>query len=131
MTYEPPKAGLPPITIAIADHDRLTAVAEAAARREIDAAEELLFELERADVVADGAVPDGVVRMGSTVTYCGDGGAVQTVTLVYPADAEISEMKVSVLTPIGAALIGMRAGQSIAWTDRADRQRGLTVIAVC
>lgn len=130
MTHHSPKAGLPPITIATGDHERLTVVAEAAARREIDAAQDLLFELDRADVVADGAVPDDVVRMGSMVTYRGDGGAEQTVTLVYPADAEIAEMKVSVLTPVGAALIGMSAGQSIAWTDRTDRQRALTVIAV-
>ena len=59
-----------------------------------------------------------------------DDGAAQTVTLVYPAEAEISDMKVSVLTPVGAALIGMVAGQSIAWTDRSERRRELTVIAV-
>ena len=130
MTYEQPKRGLPPITIAAADHERLTAVAEAAARRDQDAAEELLFELDRAEIVPDGAVPGGVVRMGSKVTFRSDDSAAQTVTLVYPAEAEISDMKVSVLTPVGAALIGMVAGETIAWTDRSERRRELTVIAV-
>lgn len=124
------KTALPPITIAAPDHERLTALAEIAARRDNDAADELQFELDRANVLAVAAMPEGVVRMGSSVTYRADGGDERTVTLVYPADADIDAMKVSVLTPVGAALIGMRAGQSIAWTDRVGRERRLTVVSV-
>lgn len=124
------KSHLPPIIISAADHDRLAAIAEPAARRETEAAEALLAELDRADIVADDAVPAGVVRMGSRVTYRADGGAAQTVTLVYPPDADIDEMRISVLTPVGAALIGMKRGETIDWTDTAGRARSLKVEAV-
>ncbi len=125
------KTHLPPIVISTAEHERLAAIAEPAARREIEAAERLLAELDRADVVADDAVPGDVVRMGSTVTFRMNGsageGASQTVTLVYPPDADIDAMRVSVLTPVGAALIGMKRGETIDWTDPVGRHRALTV----
>lgn len=124
------KSHLPPITISDADHDRLIAIAEPAARREVEAAGALLVELDRAEVVAESAVPSDVVRMGSKVTYHADGGAVQTVTLVYPRDANIDAMRISVLTPVGAALIGMKRGEAIDWTDAAGRKRSLKVEAV-
>jgi len=124
------KSRLPPITISAVDHDRLAAIAEPAARRESEAAEALLAELDRAEVVADEAVPADVVRMGSRVTFRADRGASQTVTLVYPPDADIEAMRISVLTPVGAALIGMSSGQSIDWSDPAGRPRSLTVEAV-
>jgi regulator of nucleoside diphosphate kinase len=89
----------------------------------------LLHELERAMVVADGFVPPSVVRMGSTVTYRA-GEETRTVQLVYPKDADIALGKVSVLTPIGTALIGLRAGQSITWRTRDDRDQALTVVRV-
>lgn len=124
------KSHLPPIIISAADHERLAAIAEPAARREVEAAEALLTELDRAEVVDDKSVPADVVRMGSRVTFRADKGASQTVTLVYPPDAEIEAMRISVLTPVGAALIGMKPGQSIDWTDPAGRARSLTVEAV-
>ena len=124
------KSLLPPIIISAVDHDRLAAIAEPAARRELEAAEALLAELDRAEVVADEAVPADVVRMGSRVTFRADRGASQTVTLVYPPDADIEAMRISVLTPVGAALIGMSSGQSIDWSDPAGRPRSLTVEAV-
>ncbi|MFT3810635.1 MAG: nucleoside diphosphate kinase regulator [Micropepsaceae bacterium] len=120
----------PPIVISAADHQRLAAIAESAARRDVDAADDLLVELDRADVVADDAVPADVVRMGSTVTFRADGGEPQTVTLVYPADADIDAMRISVLTPVGAALIGMKRGETIDWTDTAGRARSLEVETV-
>jgi len=52
------------------------------------------------------------------------------VQLVYPAEANISEGRVSVLTLIGAALIGLRVGQSISWPTRRGEERRLTVLRV-
>ena len=121
------KSHLPPIVISAADHERLAAIAEPAARRDLEAAEALLAELDRADVVADDAVPADVVRMGSTVTFRADGGAAQTVTLVYPQEADIDAMRISVLTPVGAALVGMKRGEAIDWTDPLGRRRSLKV----
>jgi regulator of nucleoside diphosphate kinase len=68
--------------------------------------------------------------MGSSVTYVTNAGQEQTVTLVYPADADIEAGRVSVMTPIGTALIGLKAGQSITWRDRSDKRHKLTVVSV-
>ncbi|MNW16687.1 nucleoside diphosphate kinase regulator [compost metagenome] len=51
-------------------------------------------------------------------------------TLVFPKDADISEGRISVLTPIGTALLGLSAGQTMGWTARDDRRHTLTVLAV-
>ena len=57
-------------------------------------------------------------------------GEVKTVTLVYPGKADIAEGKVSILTPVGAALIGLREGQSVAWTSRAGRRLEIEIVSV-
>jgi len=120
----------PNIRISQSDHARLSGLASTIAARNPEASDELLAELERARIVADGWVPAGTVRMGSTVTFKPDTGDRKTVTLVYPGDADISEGKVSILTPIGTALIGLSSGQSMIWTARDGRQHELSVLAV-
>ena len=57
-------------------------------------------------------------------------GADRTVELVYPRDADISARRVSILTPVGAGVIGLRTGQSILWPDRDGRERKLTIVKV-
>ena len=52
------------------------------------------------------------------------------VTLTYPADADIAERRISILTPVGTALIGLRAGQSISFRTRDGRPQMLTVLSV-
>ncbi|TIP00446.1 MAG: nucleoside diphosphate kinase regulator, partial [Mesorhizobium sp.] len=91
----------PNIRISQSDHARLSVLASTFAARYPEASDELLAELERARIVADGWVSAGTVRMGSTVTFKPDTGDRRTVTLVFPGDADISEGKVSILTPIG------------------------------
>jgi regulator of nucleoside diphosphate kinase len=120
----------PAITLGRADHAKLNALALASLERLPDLADRLLEELERAKVVADEKLPDAVVRMGSSLTYVTNEGREQAVTLVYPADADIEAGRVSVMTPIGVALIGLKAGQSITWRDRADKRHKLTVVSV-
>ncbi len=68
--------------------------------------------------------------MGSIVTFKPDTGDPKTVTLVFPGDADISQGNVSILTPIGTALMGLSAGQSIMWTARDGRQHQLLVLQV-
>jgi regulator of nucleoside diphosphate kinase len=70
------------------------------------------------------------VSMGSEVEFRDDTGKVQTVTLVYPGEADISQRKISVLTPVGTALIGVRVGDAITWKTRSGDLRRLTVIQV-
>ena len=120
----------PNIRISKSDHARLSAVASTVAARNPEASDELLAELERARIVADGWVSADTVQMGSTVTFKPDTGDAKTVTLVFPGGADISEGKVSILTPIGTALIGLSAGQSIMWTARDGRRHERTVLAV-
>lgn len=120
----------PAIVLGKSDHAKLTALAEAGLDRWPDLADRLLAELERAKVVANDKVPATVAHMGSSVTYRTNSGQEQTVTLVYPADADIDQGRISVMTPIGTALIGLKTGQSITWRDRADKRHKLTVEAV-
>jgi regulator of nucleoside diphosphate kinase len=120
---------LPEIVVGGTDHARLTSLANAALDAVPDTAEELLSELERARVVADEKVPRDVVRMGSVVEF-ESGGDRKRVTLVFPPEADIAAGKVSVLTPVGAALIGLAKGQSIAWTARDGSSHALTIRAV-
>jgi regulator of nucleoside diphosphate kinase len=121
---------MPSIVVSDADHDRLTSLATAAIARVPEAAEELLAELERAEVVAPMSVPPDVVRMGSTIDIRSDNGQRRRVTLVFPGEADIAAGKVSILTPIGTALIGLAEGQSITWAARDGRRHRLTVLAV-
>jgi len=117
----------PAIRISQSDHARLWALANAVGAKNPEAADQLFAELERARIVADGSVPADTVQMGSTVTFKPDTGDRKTVMLVFPGDADISEGKVSILTPIGTALIGLSAGQAIMWTARDGRQHQLLV----
>jgi regulator of nucleoside diphosphate kinase len=91
-------------------------------------ADELLSELERARVA--GTTPSNTVQMGATVEYGSDDGHQRRVTLVYPQDADIAQNKISILTPIGTALLGLAVGQSIQWTTNDGRNRTLTILAV-
>jgi regulator of nucleoside diphosphate kinase len=120
---------LPAVIVGDSDHARLTNLATAALDRLPQAAEELLTELDRARVVADDAVPDNVVRMGSTVEFRTEADQ-KRVTLVFPVDADIAAGKVSVLTPVGAALIGLTKGESMTWSARDGRSHELTILDV-
>ena len=120
----------PAIRISKTDHERLSSLAETIADRNPDVSDALLAELDRARVVEDKSVPANTVRMGSTVTFTSDGADTRTVTLVFPGQANIEEGKVSILTPVGAALIGLSEGQSMSWTARDGREHALSVISV-
>ena len=131
MTQSPQKTHRKPkIIVGEIDHERLTGLATTALERIPEVAEELLAEMDRAKVVAPGKLPADVVRMGSFVTFDSDSAQHRRVQLVYPGEADIEQGRISVLTPIGAALIGLAAGQSIAWTARDGKKHVLTVTAV-
>lgn len=120
----------PRIVLADEDHRKLIALALAGTGHTSEAADDLLYEIERARVVPVTKLGPTVVRMGSTVTYRPDNGPERTVTLVYPADADIAQGRISVLTPVGTALIGLDVGQSITWEDRNGAKHVLTVLSV-
>jgi regulator of nucleoside diphosphate kinase len=121
----------PPIILSAEDYGRLSILANAARKRMPDLADELADEVGRAHVLATGELPRNVVCMNSEVEFRDEAtGKIQRVTLVYPDDADISERKVSVLTPVGTALIGLRSGSSISWTTPKGEVRRLTVVSV-
>jgi regulator of nucleoside diphosphate kinase len=130
MTSGPKRLRKPAITMTRTDHERLARLAEFYAARNPEMAEELLTELDRARVVVDPRIPVDVVRMGSNVRFTSDLGEDRRVALVFPGDADIAEGKVSILTPVGIALLGLSAGQSIDWTARDGRIHRLTVESV-
>jgi regulator of nucleoside diphosphate kinase len=120
----------PDIIVSEADERSLTRLAADALGRSPDLGKELLAEIERACVVPGTSVPRGVVQMGSIVEFRQEGGRTRRVQLVYPGQADIALNRISILTPIGTALLGLREGQSIEWKARDGRTCRLTVISV-
>ena len=121
----------PRIILTADDHERLSVLANAAANTVPEVAAELSEELDRAHVLPKGRYPVDTVCMGCAVDFRDDmTGRVQTVTLVYPQEADISKGRVSVLTPIGTALIGLTVGKSIDWVTRTGESKRLTVLQV-
>ena len=94
-------------------------------------AERLAEEVDRAVVVSPEELPDDVVTLGSAVTFRDEtSGSLREVVVVLPQDADIESNRVSILTPIGAALIGLREGASIDWATRDGSRRQLSVLGV-
>ncbi len=121
---------LPRILVSKTDEKRLTAIATAASQRVPEASAALLSELERADVLPETAMPTDVVRIGSIIEFEVDDGRRLKVQLVLPENADINAGRISVLTPVGAALIGLSPGQSMEWSGNDGKERLLTVLAV-
>ncbi len=121
----------PPVIIDARYVERLRGLASAAMNRTPEVGDRLLQEIERAKVLPSAKMPPNVVNLGSEVTFRDNmSGRVQTVILVMPKDANIAERRVSVLTPVGAALIGLAEGASIDWVTRDGASRELTVLKV-
>jgi regulator of nucleoside diphosphate kinase len=93
--------------------------------------EYLREELDRAHVLpAEELCPD-IVNLGSQVEFRDEQtGKSQEVILVYPLDADIARRRVSVLTPVGAALLGLSVNQTISFRTRTGERRELTVLKV-
>lgn len=122
----------PPITLDAAWSERLEELAAVAIRRGLGAVgDRLMAEVARANVLPSAEMPADVVNIGSAVRYRDETtGREQTVTLVLPTEVDIDRGRISVLTPIGAALIGLRSGASIGWETRDGEERRLTVLGV-
>lgn len=122
---------LPAIAISARDVTRLRQLAEAAADKYPVTAEFLAREIDRAEIVPADRSMRNVVTMQSEVTFGDDvSGDERTVTLVYPDAADVGAGKISILTPVGAALIGLSAGQTIEFQTPAGGWRSLTVTRV-
>jgi regulator of nucleoside diphosphate kinase len=86
--------------------------------------DELQVELDRAQVVPQRDVPKDVVTMNSTVALRDlDTNELEIYTLVYPDRADIANDKLSVLAPIGTAILGYRVGDEVKWRVPAGWRR--------
>ena len=84
--------------------------------RDRDYLESLRHELDRAHVVEPTAIPRDIVTMNSEVRIEDmDTGEQKVYTLVFPSEARITEKKVSILAPIGTAMLGCRVGDTVDW----------------
>ncbi|MET0373151.1 MAG: nucleoside diphosphate kinase regulator [Rhizorhabdus sp.] len=122
----------PPIHMIDSEADALTALAIAARDRQRQVSDLLLSEIDRAIIHRPGDIPADAVTMNARVAFsdAASGGVPRTVQLVYPGQADIALDRISILTPVGAGLIGLRQGQSILWPDREGRERRLTIVSV-
>ncbi|MBZ4422765.1 nucleoside diphosphate kinase regulator [Myxococcus sp. RHSTA-1-4] len=121
----------PRIIIARDDLDRLQRVIEKYDdERAATLADMLDRELGRAEIVPRDQLPGDVVAMNSTVLFQDEEtGARRELMLCYPEDARGVEGRLSILSPIGSALLGLSIGQTIEWPVHGGRRR-LTVLAV-
>ena len=74
----------------------------------------LLAELEKGDIVAPDAVPGDVITMNSEVRFSENSGKPLTYWVVFPEDADLAANKLSVLSPVGCALLGYKVGDTVA-----------------
>jgi regulator of nucleoside diphosphate kinase len=123
----------PPLLLRVRDERRLQAIALGAMLGAPRLAGGLLDELARAEVRPDAEVPSDVVGLGSRVLCLESDGrrlGRMRVQVVAPEEAEPRLGRISVLSDLGAALIGLSAGQSIHWDDRWGGRRRLEVLEV-
>jgi regulator of nucleoside diphosphate kinase len=107
---------LPNICISSRDFERIETLLDSLPVAYSAIKERLQEEMARADIVAPEAIAPTVVTMNSRVTFTViSTGQTMTRTLVYPRDQEGSADKISLLTPMGSALLGLAVGQEIEW----------------
>lgn len=111
--------------------ERLESLAGAIIERLPDVGYPLVNKLTSAMLLSPMRLPSNIVTIGSDIVYHEDHATRNVrVTLSWPEEADISRGKVSVLTPVGTALLGLSAGDHVKWTNRAGDERSLTVLDV-
>lgn len=119
---------LPSILVGVEDRHELLVLAMGCTGHSADQADDLLYELGRAVAISDDELPADVVRMGSMVTARMDDGEKQFLRLSYPR--ERARDSLSIMSPMGTALLGLRAGQSMKWTNRDGVSHEVQVFSV-
>ncbi len=120
----------PPIVISTLDAGRLEQLLDSSTYKQLPGIDALRHELNRATLVSPAEVPPDVVTMNSTVRFTDDSsGSNYELSLVYP-NAAGSPETVSVLAPIGSALLGLSVGQTISWQLPGGRELQLRVLEI-
>lgn len=105
----------PPITVSTQDADRIDALLASLPKGSFPGQEFLEAELDRANIVEPSEVPPTVVTMNSTVRFRDANGEEFVMTLVYPRDVDDKGNTLSILAPVGSALLGLSQGDSMEW----------------
>lgn len=118
----------PPLHLIDEEADRLAGLALRVEHSQPAVSEMLLDEIDRAQIHTADTLPANTVAMNCRVTFVDEGsGSRREVQLVYPEHADIANGRVSILTPVGAGLIGLSEGQTITWPDRDGDERRLRI----
>lgn len=121
----------PHIIVSSHDLERLEALVDSLPSAQADSKEALLDELARAEVVAPDEVPPSVVTMHSKVRFVIETSREEfCLTLGYPKETSEGTGHISVLSPVGSALLGMSAGDQIDWPLPGGRKVKVTVLDV-
>ena len=121
----------PQIHLLASESDLIADLALSAEHRHPVVAAMLLEEIERAELHQADDMPDGHIRLNSRVTFTDERSRqVRDVQLVLPIDANIAEGRISILTPIGAALYGLADGACISWPDLDGNERLIRIMRV-
>lgn len=131
MNLSEPDGLRPPIHLLASESDLVASLALQAEQRQPLVAAMLLEEIERAELHDAAAIPEVYVRLNSRVTFIDErSGKERQVKLVIPAHANIAEGRISILTPMGAALYGLAEGACIDWPDLDGNRRPIRVVRV-
>lgn len=105
-----------PITISERDAARLRQLVQACAPSSTEHIQRLKAELDRARIVPGSELPANVIAMNSTVELEDlEDGEILTYTLVFPENADIEAGKISILAPLGMAMLGFKVGDEFEW----------------
>ena len=118
----------PAIHLLASESDMVATLALQVEHRNPLVAAMLLEDIERAELHEPETLPDAAVTLGSELEFIDERtNQVRSVKLVIPAEANIAEGKISILTPMGAALYGLTTGQSIDWPDLDGNSRSIRI----
>jgi len=121
----------PPIHLLASESDMVASLALQTEHRHPVVAAMLLGEIERAELHDPETLPDTAITIGSEVDFIDEKTSqMRTAELVMPAMANIAEGRISILTPMGAALYGLTAGQSIDWPALDGHERRIRILRV-
>ena len=121
----------PPIHLLASESDIVAALALQSEARQPVVSAMLLEEIERAELHDLDTLPAGHAGLTSLVTFHDEKTQqVREVQLVLPAQADIANGRISILTPMGAALYGLAAGHTIHWPDLDGNYRAIRVVGV-
>lgn len=116
------------LLLSVNDYERIAGLVLTNTSENLDL---LLTELDRATILKDEDIPETVVKMNSTLIFRDLNSLEEAeVTLVYPEHSNLEKNKISILAPLGSALIGLSEGQDIEWSMPNGKIRKLQIVEV-